>query len=708
MNKPLICMFSFGLLTLTAGCDLFSFKTLVPHVEPNTPPGPQGDDTDTTPTDTDTGDVTDTSPPDADGDGYDASVDCDDSNADINPDATEVCDADDVDEDCDGFADDADPEGADGATLFYVDGDGDGYGGVDAEEVLYCDAPDGGISLDNTDCVDDDADISPGEPEICDGVDQNCDEVADEGLADADKDGVCDDIDACSGDDATGDGDKDGFCDDVDTCVGDDLVGDTDLDGDCDDIDLDDDDDGTLDDDDCAPLDASYQLGTTWYADSDNDGYGDPDSPTDFCEDPKSGYSLDDTDCDDTDPDLNWDDLDGDFFASCDGDCDDTVSGGDVFPGAEEICDGVDNDCDDTIDFAWFSTDFEAGVAAAGITLNGDATEVSAFGDTSLELLDGVTGSQGSTAFIDALFPADEALHISFTVDISTSGPGNAGDGMTFALLESDDTCALGGAGGALGIQGEVGYFFELDIYDNGTDTDGDRGVIEGGEYPHCALMETGTEGGDFEELAYDDGVCSTGFLDAGEVLVEIAFDEGVYEMALDGVVVLSGTSSYDTLGDLMLGFSAGSGGAVAAATVDDIFIDCINTETTAVGTCACAEYDEDLGTTTGAAVSSGSTFGLGDDFSGSCGSVGIADTALLWTAPSAGCYTFDTDGSDFDTVLYLTDDCGTTESACDDDGLGIDNLSSLDKFFSAGESALIVIDGFDSPGNYVLNIDGC
>src|SRR5262245_19552302 len=65
---------------------------------------------------------------DGDGDGYDASVDCDDGNASINPGATEVCDAVYTDEDCDGAADDADAGGAVGKTNQYADADGDGYG----------------------------------------------------------------------------------------------------------------------------------------------------------------------------------------------------------------------------------------------------------------------------------------------------------------------------------------------------------------------------------------------------------------------------------------------------------------------------------------------------------------------------------------------------------------------------------------------------
>ena len=53
-------------------------------------------------------------------------------------------------------------------------------------------------------------------------------------VGDVDGDGVCDDADACEGDDAAGDTDADGVCDDADLCAGDDALGDADGDGVCD------------------------------------------------------------------------------------------------------------------------------------------------------------------------------------------------------------------------------------------------------------------------------------------------------------------------------------------------------------------------------------------------------------------------------------------------------------------------------------------
>jgi hypothetical protein len=114
--------------------------------------------------------------------------DCDDGDADVNPDATEVCDADDVDEDCSGAADDADP-GVDPGTqaLAYTDGDGDGYGDVDATGVLYCDLPSAMVA-DQTDCDDAAVGVNPGATEVCDAddVDEDCSGAADDADAGVD------------------------------------------------------------------------------------------------------------------------------------------------------------------------------------------------------------------------------------------------------------------------------------------------------------------------------------------------------------------------------------------------------------------------------------------------------------------------------------------------------------------------------------------
>jgi len=86
---------------------------------------------------------------------------------------TEVCDA--VDNDCDGQVDE------DVKSTFYRDADGDGYGWRE-DTVEACTAPAGYVANDQ-DCNDGTADISPADAESCDGIDNNCDGGIDEGCA---------------------------------------------------------------------------------------------------------------------------------------------------------------------------------------------------------------------------------------------------------------------------------------------------------------------------------------------------------------------------------------------------------------------------------------------------------------------------------------------------------------------------------------------
>ncbi|MFT5686657.1 MAG: putative outer membrane repeat protein [Myxococcota bacterium] len=110
---------------------------------------------------------------DSDSDGFDTTTDCDDTNDAINPDASEVCDG--IDNDCDDRIDD-------GLTdAYFTDSDGDSYGAYG--DVLYdCEDPGAGYVLVAGDCDDGDSAVYPGAEEICDGIDNDCGGVADEGL----------------------------------------------------------------------------------------------------------------------------------------------------------------------------------------------------------------------------------------------------------------------------------------------------------------------------------------------------------------------------------------------------------------------------------------------------------------------------------------------------------------------------------------------
>jgi len=193
--------------------------------------------------------------------------DCDDTNADINPN-----------------------------TVWYLDADNDNY--YTGPGVAQCASPGMGYKytglIGGGDCNDANAAINPAAMEVCDGVDNNCNGSIDEGVQ------------------------------------------------------------------------------TTFYADADNDSFGDPNTTTLACAAPM-GYVANDDDCDDTNADINpntlwYLDADNDNYytgsgvAQCTspgmgykytgliggGDCNDANAA--INPAAMEVCDGVDNDCDNLVD----------------------------------------------------------------------------------------------------------------------------------------------------------------------------------------------------------------------------------------------------------------------------------------------------------------------------------------------------------------------
>jgi hypothetical protein len=250
---------------------------------------------------------------DNDGDGVVNSEDCDDNNNTIYPGADEVCDG--LDNDCDGDIDeDGDP------IEWFEDADGDGWGNPD-EMVEACSPPVGYVAT-SEDCDDTDANISPDGEEVCDGVDNDCDGDVDvnatdmqEWYADEDGDGFgTPDTTTESCDQPLGYVSASTDCDDQDATVhpNADEICDGGVDNDC---------DGLGDDDDV--IDDASTL-TTWYQDSDGDGFGTDNITDEACEQPV-GYAPNSTDCDDTDPTVN--------------------------PAEAEVCgDGIDNDCDPTND----------------------------------------------------------------------------------------------------------------------------------------------------------------------------------------------------------------------------------------------------------------------------------------------------------------------------------------------------------------------
>ncbi|MFT5583226.1 MAG: hypothetical protein ACI9VR_000804 [Cognaticolwellia sp.] len=205
----------------------------------------------------------------------------------------------------------------------FLDEDGDGFG---SESQTACpgEHPVRYSADQGQDCDDTDALVNPGETEICDGLDNNCDGSVDEGVfidfyVDADADGF-------------GSGEPTGACADAPPFDSAATVG-----GDCEDSDAevypgaDEACDG-LDNDCDDSVDEDPVSGPTWYDDTDDDSYGDPGTAVVACTQP-SGTVSDGTDCDDSQTQ--------------------------VYPGALEICgDGILNDCNGSADCRFSGSEF--------------------------------------------------------------------------------------------------------------------------------------------------------------------------------------------------------------------------------------------------------------------------------------------------------------------------------------------------------------
>jgi hypothetical protein len=223
--------------------------------------------------------------------------DCDDSDASVNPNATEVCDG--ADNNCNGFTDDADPTlDPIGAIDFWVDNDSDGFGDP-GRPFSACSNPDPAKNAENgEDCDDTDGAVFPGAIEMCNGWDDDCDTFVDQAdpgfdLANLTLWYIDDDHDGL-GQEGT----------EIADCVG--PPGYVNVGGDCDDA------------------DPNSGGAVDWYFDLDADGVGGgaPVAGSPACAMPAPGAlpATDGVDCNDADPAIN--------------------------PGAAEICgDGIDQDC---------------------------------------------------------------------------------------------------------------------------------------------------------------------------------------------------------------------------------------------------------------------------------------------------------------------------------------------------------------------------
>ena len=417
------------------------------------------------------------------------SLDCDDGNSAAHPGTYEVCDG--VDNDCDGAVDEA---GALNTTLWYIDADGDGYGRLSAP-LSTCSQPTG--YADNAaDCDDEDAANDPGNVELCDGQDNDCNGLADfDASAEVDLDGDgspgCADCD--DGDPANAPGAAE-LCDGEDNdCTG---FADMDAGGEADD-----DGDGSLSCEDCDDSDPENVPGGIEQCDgADNDCSGGPDMD--------AGGEAD---------------SDGDGSLSCEDCDDDPATGSDRYPGNPEVCDdSIDQDCDG-VDAPCFSgvtfTDCGASgrmgpsqtqcdsaysntALAAAVTLSNEgyqqwvvpataAYRIAAFGAQGGSMSSSLQGGQGASIRGDFNLQQGDVLSVLVGQVGTPAGDGAGGGGGSFVLVGSTVNATnilviAGGGGGA-------NSYSDFSGQDGRDGANGGDSNVTG---PHCNSPALGGSGG--------------------------------------------------------------------------------------------------------------------------------------------------------------------------------------------------------------------
>ena len=496
--------------------------------------------------------------------------DCDDTNAGINPSATEVCDDDDIDENCNGLADDNDTDPI-GVTAWYLDNDSDGF--ADSTSTLdACDQPLGYIAAqagDRFDCDDSDPSVRPETAsEMDEGI--NLEVVGDS----EDIDENCDGFIACYFD---GDDDGYGAGTPILQPVGTNCDGLSELVGNLSRTDDDCDDDNAL----TYPAAAYAEPGGDCMQDNDLDGYGDSAPP--------EGVSPG-QDCDDDEVNIS--------------------------PAASEIeADGIDQDCDGG-DVCYFDADNDGYGNTSGNPIN--SSDLLCDGDNEADNLLDCDDTDASTYPGAAIYEAEIEVATGFPSckkDSDGDGYGDISPSVTvIAGSDCDDT--------------DAAQYPNADEYCNGEDDDCDSFVDESGSVDELDyFIDSDADGYVDSSVVAHQCYAPDGYLSADEAFgmsdcndSDALVNPGVSEGVADGV-----DENCDGYEACYVDADSDGFGSDSVTYVVDVegTSDC-STDLTSVNSDDCDDFD--TLTYPGAALNDSSTFcmtdsdgdGYGDDYADS------------------------------------------------------------------------------------------